>query len=93
MFQQMSFSGCGPSCACDPSMLKVMEHKLKNKFNPTMLSVVDPYGDMNSVKIQIVSEAFKGMLPLARHRAINETLKDEIKLIHAVQIDAKIPAL
>ena len=51
MFQQMSFSGCGLSCACDPSMLKVMEHKLKNKFNPTMLSVVDPYGDMNSVKI------------------------------------------
>jgi len=36
-----------------------------------------------------VSDAFKGMMPLARHRAINDLLKEEIKMIHAVQIDAK----
>jgi stress-induced morphogen len=29
------------------------------------------------------------MLPVARHRAINELLKEEMKMIHAVQIDAK----
>ena len=39
----------------------------------------------------IVSDKFKGMLPLARHRAINTLLKDEIKQIHAVTIDAKTP--
>ena len=48
MFQRMSFA-CGTNCGCNPSMLKVMEHKLKDKFNPSMLSVVDPYGDMNSI--------------------------------------------
>lgn len=73
-----------------PAMLKLMEEKLIKQFEPTVCKIVDPYGDMNSITIQVYSAKFKGMLPLARHRAINECLKDEIKLIHAVQIDAKV---
>jgi len=58
--------------------------KLKKAFEPTMCKIVDPNGDMNSIQIKIVSSKFNGMLPIARHRAINELLKEEFKLIHAV---------
>jgi stress-induced morphogen len=87
----MRFAGCESSPEATQSMLKKMEAKLTKEFEPVQCHVVDPYGDMNSVQIRVVSEKFKGMLPLARHRAINEVLKEEIKLIHAVQIDAKTP--
>ena len=75
--------------ACDgstggPEVLEAMEKKLKEEFNPVDCKIVDPYGDVSSVQIFIVSEKFQGMLPLARHRAINALLKDEIKQIHAV---------
>ena len=77
------------ACESDPEAktltLQTMEEKLRVAFHPTtMVQVVDPYGDMTSVQIKVVSEKFKGMMPLARHRAINDVLKDEIKLIHAV---------
>jgi len=82
--------------ACDehsgtPATVRVMEDKLRAEFNPTKIQVDDPHGDASSVAIFIVSDKFKGMLPLARHRAINALLKDEIKQIHAVTIDAKTP--
>jgi stress-induced morphogen len=75
---------CESSPEATQSMLKTMEEKLKTAFEPTQCQVIDPYGDMNSVQIRVVSTKFKGMLPLARHRAINDVLKDEIKMIHAV---------
>jgi stress-induced morphogen len=31
------------------------------------------------------------MLPLARHRAINSTIADEVKQLHAITIEAKTP--
>ena len=68
-----------------------MEQKLKEEFNPDRIEVRDTHGDASSVQIFIVSDKFKGMLPLARHRAINAVLKDEIKQVHAVTIDAKTP--
>ena len=85
------------SFACDPhqggaEIIPAMEKKLNEKFEPVECQIVDPYGDQSSIQIRVVSEAFKGMLPLARHRAINDLLKEEIKLIHAVTIDAKTPS-
>ena len=57
-----------------------MEAKMNNKFKDIeVCKVHDMNGDASHVTIQIVSPDFKGMLPLARHRAINELLKDEIK--------------
>ena len=75
--------------ACDPSYagphtLQEMREKLQKEFEPLQCEVVDPYGDCSSIQILVVSDKFKGMLPLARHRAINSLLADEIKLIHAV---------
>lgn len=62
-----------------------MEEKLEAEFAPTKLcKVVDPNGDMNSVVIHVHSAKFKGMLPIARHRAINSLLSEEIAQIHAV---------
>ena len=68
-----------------------MRDKLNKEFEPLQCEVVDAYGDASSVQIFIVSAKFEGMLPLARHRAVNACLADEIKQIHAVQIDAKTP--
>jgi len=76
--------------ACDggaggtPEMLKEMEAKLVKAFEPSHCKIVDNYGDMNSIVIHCHSAKFKGMLPVARHRAINEVLKEEIGMIHAV---------
>ena len=68
-----------------------MRQKLMSEFDPSSCDIKDPFGDQSSVQIFIVSDKFKGMLPLARHRAINAVLKEEIKQIHAVTIEAKTP--
>jgi len=70
----------------------MIEQKLIAAFKPVSCQVLNPNGDFNSAVIKIVSSSFDGKLPLARHRMVNEVLKDEIKLIHAVQIDAKTPS-
>lgn len=44
-------------------------------------------------RVRIVSMAFAGMLPLARHRAIYAALGDLMQTdIHALSIDAQVPA-
>ena len=70
-----------------------MTQKLKDhpELNPLLAEVKDLVGDASSVQIRIVSEKFEGMLPLARHRLINDLLAKEIKMIHAVTIEAKTP--
>lgn len=68
-----------------------MDSKLRAHFKPADLKVADPNGDLYKVHIYIVSDQFKGMLPLARHRAINAVVADEVKKLHAVTIDAKSP--
>lgn len=43
-------------------------------------------------KLRMVSEAFRGKLPLARHRAIYAALGDMMQTdIHALSIEAKAP--
>jgi BolA protein len=68
-----------------------METKLRTHFKPADLKVLDPNGDLYKVHVYIVSDQFKGMLPLARHRAINAVIADEVKQLHAVTIEAKSP--
>ena len=84
------------SFACDPSTatgatIQQMKEKLSKEFEPIHVDVIDHMGDASSVQINVISDKFEGMMPLARHRAINSLLKDEIKMIHAVSIDAKTP--
>ena len=44
-------------------------------------------------QIKVVSESFKGKSRLARHRAINELIADEMgpDKVHAIAIDARAP--
>ena len=44
-------------------------------------------------KIKVVSESFKGKTRLARHRAINKLIADEMgpDKVHAIAIDARAP--
>jgi len=78
------YFGCDGAAGGTPEVIRQMEDKLKKAFEPTSCKIVDPVGDMNSIVIKIVSPKFQGMLPIARHRAINDLLKEEFKLIHAV---------
>ena len=59
------------------------------KFTDDEFDHVKVQGGGDKVDIFVVSDQFKGMLPLARHRMINDMLKEEIKQVHAVQIEAK----
>jgi BolA protein len=72
-------------------VLEDMEGKLQKKFNPTALKVTDPNGDLYKVNVYIVSDQFKGMMLLQRHRAINACIADEVKQLHAITIEAKTP--
>ena len=53
------------------------------------IDVQNPDGVGQQVRIFVVSDQFKKMMVLQRHRMINELLKEEIKQVHAVNIDAK----
>jgi BolA family transcriptional regulator, general stress-responsive regulator len=77
--------------------------KLTEAFAPQSLNVVDeserheghaghrPGGETH-FRIYIVSELFKGMTRLQRHRLINQTLSGEIEGgVHALAIHAAAP--
>ncbi len=73
---------------------EVLERKLHTTFNPIFLQVVNesymhnvPPGSESHFKVVVVSEQFEGKRLIARHRAINEALADELEnQIHALSI-------
>jgi BolA family transcriptional regulator, general stress-responsive regulator len=80
-----------------------IRHKLETTLEPVSLEVVDdsmrhqghaghdPRGETH-FKITIVSRAFIGLSPVARHRLIYETLAEELQeRVHALSIEAKAP--
>jgi len=74
------------------TLQKAMEQKLQAAFSPEVLEVLDQSGGQEShFQIVVVSQQFKGVLPLQRHRMINDCLKEEVPKIHAMQIEAKSP--
>ena len=71
---------------------KSIETKLRNRFSPTFMRVENeshmhagPAAESH-FKVTLVSSVFEGMRLLARHRAVNETLADELAFIHALAI-------
>lgn len=70
-----------------------IETKLNERFSPSYL-LVENESHMHSgpaaeshFKVTVVSEIFEGMRLLARHRAVNEALADELATkIHALAI-------
>lgn len=74
------------------SVQATIENKLTEAFAPSYLEVVNesnnhnvPPGSESHFKVTVVSEAFAGKRLLQRHRAINQTLADELaNKIHAL---------
>ncbi len=80
-----------------------MERKLKEKFSPVELSLIDEshhhagHGGTHEegeshYAIKIVADAFAGQSLVKCHRMINEVLAEELKgRVHALRISAKAP--
>ena len=68
-----------------------MQAKLSKTFQHEMdhIDVQNPDGVGQQVRIFVVSDQFKKMMVLQRHRMINDLLKEEISQVHAVNIEAK----
>jgi BolA family transcriptional regulator, general stress-responsive regulator len=82
---------------------KRLRERLERTFAPTQLHVEDEShlhaghagaaGGQSHFRIRIVSESFRGMPPLARHRLVYAALDDLLKSdIHALAIEAVPPA-
>ena len=61
--------------------------QFKEEFDHVEVKNDDGVGQ--HVRIFVVSDQFEGKLPIARHRMINELIKEEIKGVHACSIEAK----
>lgn len=69
-----------------------LEEKLKKEIGATHLEIVD-LSDGCGTKFQalIVSPQFEGKPLLQRHRLVNSTLEEEMKIIHAFQMKTLTP--
>ena len=71
-----------------------IQQKLENAFSPSHLEVTNeshmhnlPPGSESHFKVVIVSNSFDGKMLIARHRLINEVLKEELDgQIHALAL-------
>ncbi len=71
----------------------VIEQKLQSAFNPEFLAVENethmhsvPPDSESHFKVTIVSDVFKDLLLIKRHRLVNKVLEAEIELIHALAL-------
>ncbi|GJQ74716.1 hypothetical protein Trydic_g21567 [Trypoxylus dichotomus] len=73
--------------------------KLTKSLNPNHINVINesymhnvPEGSETHFKVLVVSEKFKDLPLIKRHRLINDILKDELQSgVHALSIMAKTP--
>ena len=80
------------------SIQSTIEQKLAGEFDTEYLQVeneshmhnVAP-GSESHFKVTIVSDAFRDQMLIKRHRLVNETLKQELKQIHALALHTLTP--
>jgi len=86
------------------SIIKTIENSLQKEFNPDKLEIIneshlhaghqpgfDGKGESH-IRIRIVSDSFKDMNRVARHRKINALISDMMdRGLHAVAIEAHAP--
>lgn len=88
--------------AANPERIARMKALLETAFKPESLEVTDDShkhvghagaeGGLGHFSVDIVSAAFAGLLPLARHRAVYAALGQMMVTdIHAVSIRARTP--
>ncbi|XP_032829684.1 bolA-like protein 1 [Petromyzon marinus] len=76
-----------------------IREKLTRALGPVHLDVVNesgmhavPRGSETHFKVVVVSAQFEGVSLLARHRLVNEALRDElVGCVHALSIQARTP--
>src|SRR4051812_22615032 len=77
-----------------------IEGKLGEALGPVHLEVINesamhavPPGSETHFKVVVVSAAFEGLALVARHRRVNEALRDELRAgLHALSIRALTPS-
>ena len=77
-----------------------IEHKIQDALRPVFLEVVNeshmhnvPSGSESHFKVTVVSTEFDGKILLARHRILNQLLKDELAgSVHALSLHTLTPA-
>lgn len=77
-----------------------IEGKLRAALAPVHLEVINessmhsvPPGSETHFKVLVVSAAFEGKTLVARHRQVNEALRDELRSgVHALSIRALTPS-
>jgi BolA protein len=81
-------------------MQQRIEGKLGEALAPVHLEVINesamhsvPPGSETHFKVLVVSDAFEGLALVARHRRVNEVLRDELRCgVHALSIRALTPS-
>jgi len=81
--------------SCKGPIQSIIENKLSKFFSPSYLAVVNesykhsvPKGSESHFKVVVVSEEFKGKSLIQKHRSVNQALSEELKIIHALAIQA-----
>ena len=77
-----------------------IERKLRAAFSPRWLEVVNeshrhnvPPGSESHFRVTLAADAFEGEKLIARHRAVNHALADELKgPVHALALHTYTPA-
>ena len=71
----------------NPSFLEIINNSAKHRHHTAMQN--ENYTGESHFKLRIVSESFKDLKLIARHRLVNEILKEEFKVIHALELELK----
>ncbi len=85
-----------------PSRTEKIRSRLEVEFNPTALEIEDEShhhaghagaaGGMGHFRVRIVSNDFKGLSAVSRHRRVYAALAELLKTdVHALTIDARAP--
>ena len=74
-------------------MQQIIEQKLDSALNPEYLSVENethmhnvPADAESHFKVTVVTDEFKDLMLIKRHRLVNKVLENELKKIHALAL-------
>ena len=80
------------------SMQQQIEQRLEAELAPEFLEVQNethmhnvPPDAESHWKVTVVSPKFEGLMPIKRHRLVNEALREELKQVHALALHTLTP--
>ncbi len=80
------------------SMQQQIEQRLEAELAPEFLEVRNethmhnvPPDAESHWKVTVVSPKFEGLMPIKRHRLVNEALREELKQVHALALHTLTP--